>query len=132
MPGNQILLFPSPPQLGETEDAPARRAALDPEQSVLVQAPAGAGKTNLLTERFLALLARVEAPEQILAITFTRAATAEMRGRILFALAAAHRGEAQREPVGGLARAALAHAQAMEWGLLEQPHRLQVETIDSL
>ncbi len=130
-----VLHFPAPgPRSGleETEDAPARRAALNPEHSVLVQAPAGAGKTNLLTERFLALLARVEAPEQILAITFTRAATAEMRGRILGALAAAERGAPQPEPVGGLARAALAHSQALGWALLEQPHRLQVETIDSL
>ena len=98
MSSGQLILFPAPPASREPDDAPARRAALDPERSVLVQAPAGAGKTNLLTERFLALLARVEAPE----------------------------------PIGQLARAALAHAEALGWALLEQPHRLQVETIDSL
>ena len=116
-------------------DAAARHAAIDTSRSVLVEAPAGAGKTSLLTQRVLALLAEVESPEQILAITFTRAAAAEMRGRILAALAAAHAqpqaqpGEAAEMP---LARRALAHAAQQGWELLQQPHRLEVETIDSL
>jgi ATP-dependent helicase/nuclease subunit A len=116
-------------------DSAARRDAIDTGHSVLVQAPAGAGKTNLLTQRFLALLAQVDEPEQVLAITFTRPATAEMRSRILGALQ-----EAARHPSAtlgedgttALARAALRHAESSGWRILESPHRLDIQTIDSL
>jgi ATP-dependent exoDNAse (exonuclease V) beta subunit len=115
-------------------DARARMRALAQEQSFLIRAPAGSGKTDLLTRRYLKLLAEVNEPEQILAITFTRAATAEMRSRVLLHLEQA----AQLEPDANederirLARAALANSEAHGWKLLEQPHRLNIETIDSL
>ena len=72
-------------------DDAERQRALDPERSFLVQAPAGSGKTYLLTQRFLRLLASAERPDEIVAITFTNAAAAEMRNRILDALEAAER-----------------------------------------
>lgn len=117
------------------QDARARRAALDVARSFIVQAPAGSGKTELLIQRYLALLARADAPEEIVAITFTRKAAAEMRARVLDALARAGEPAPAREherTTRELARAALARAAAARWGLAENPNRLRIQTIDSL
>ena len=114
-------------------DALARQAALDVTRSFIVQAPAGSGKTELLTQRFLALLAAVERPEALLAITFTRKAAAEMRNRILEALRhCADPDSKLRAETRLLAQRVLLADAKRQWGLLGNPSRLRVLTIDSL
>jgi len=113
-------------------DARARREALDTRRSLLLQAPAGSGKTTVLTARFLALLAVADAPEQILAITFTRKAAAEMRHRILAALQAAERGGSIAGIDASLLQAARERDRRAGWQLSRNAARLRVETIDAL
>jgi ATP-dependent helicase/nuclease subunit A len=130
-------IFVSTQSVGNAQpiDKAQREAALDPTQSFCVTAPAGSGKTELLSQRVLALLAYVQQPEEILAITFTRKAAAEMRERILLALHAAELDEPSEEHkrlTWRLARTALMHAQARNWNLLQNPQRLRVQTIDGL
>ena len=116
-------------------DAEARGAALDPAQSFIVQAPAGSGKTELLIQRYLALLATVQQPEQVVAITFTRKAAAEMRRRVLRALRAAAESspsaEAHERTAFELALTVVARDRAHDWQLLAQPQRLRIDTLDA-
>ncbi len=117
-------------------DQKARAHALDPSSSFIVQAPAGSGKTGLLMQRLLVLLAGVEAPEEIVAITFTRKAAGEMRQRILQALESARSEEIPEDGherhTWKLARQALDHDTEKGWQLLDNPGRLRIQTIDSL
>jgi ATP-dependent exoDNAse (exonuclease V) beta subunit len=117
-------------------DADARAAALDPTRSFVVQAPAGSGKTGLLIQRYLALLATVRQPESIVAMTFTRKAATEIRERITEALrAAAEEIEPTDEYAAAtwqLARRVLIRDVAQGWHLREHPARLRVMTIDAL
>ena len=113
-------------------DAEARERAIDPYRSILLQAPAGSGKTSMLTQRYLRLLCTVDEPDAILAITFTRKAAAEMRARVTHAL----RGEiAADDPCAAelraLTGAALRHAALRGWDLAQDPGALRIQTIDS-
>ena len=69
--------------IDDLPDAAARERAVDPAHNVVLEASAGTGKTHVLVDRYLNLLSRGVEPTNILAITFTRKAAAEMRGRIL-------------------------------------------------
>jgi ATP-dependent helicase/nuclease subunit A len=64
-------------------DAAARARAVDPAHNVVLEASAGTGKTHVLVDRYLNLLSHGVDPGNILAITFTRKAASEMRGRII-------------------------------------------------
>ena len=117
-------------------DQGVRERALDPGHSFVVQAPAGSGKTEVLTQRFLRLLALVDKPERVLAITFTRKATQEMRSRIVKRLSQARDGvqatsDHDQEAIS-LAAAVLRRDQDQQWNLLENPGRLRITTIDGL
>jgi len=116
-------------------DQTVREQAISIERSFIVQAPAGSGKTALLTQRYLALLSICAQPENILAITFTRKAAAEMKLRILQALKLAKSltAEPQEDYLKAtwhLAKKALEQDSLMGWNLLVNPSRLKVKTID--
>ncbi len=115
-------------------DAQARAQAINPNASFLVQAPAGSGKTELLTQRILALLAQVNAPEEILALTFTRKAAAEMRERVIKALRLASLPMPESDhaqTTWKLAKAALKQSEKQGWNLCEHPNQLRIMTLDA-
>jgi ATP-dependent helicase/nuclease subunit A len=86
--GGQLSLFEA--ELPETSPPPppdadsvARQFAVDPANNVVLEASAGTGKTSVLVARYINLLKRGVDPSNILAMTFTRKAAAEMRERIV-------------------------------------------------
>jgi ATP-dependent exoDNAse (exonuclease V) beta subunit len=115
-------------------DQVARERAILEGGSVLVQAPAGSGKTTLLAQRYLRLLGQVEAPERILALTFTRRAAEEMRARVVQALHAARLPECPADlnrQTWDLGVAAERHLERLGLDLRQHPARLRIETIDA-
>ncbi len=149
VPNNIIPFLPFPEEATELTplqppDNPARTHALDIRSSFIVEAPAGSGKTGLLIQRYLKLLAdeSVTSPEQVLAITFTLKATAELRDRVLTELGAPGLDsetwdmQAQSsifaQETRTLAKAVLTRDRQLNWQLLTHPHRLNLRTIDSV
>lgn len=117
------------------DDQASRTQAIDPNQSVIVQAPAGSGKTELLTQRFLKLLTCVEQPEQIIALTFTKKAAHEMKQRVLLTLERVQDPKTcslLRPQTRDLALMVLERNQIKSWNLQQQPHRLNIMTLDAL
>src|SRR6476661_4195214 len=95
-------------------------AACDPRSSVAVEACAGAGKTWMLVSRILRALLDGSRPHEILAITFTRKAAGEMRGRLHEWLAEFAHGTPE------------VLAQALAARGIRQPADHEVETLRSL
>lgn len=121
--------------MSDPDDTVARRAAIDVTSSFIVRAPAGSGKTTVLVQRVLALLAQARRPEEIVALTFTRKAAAEMRERVLCAMGRAARAESSATEPGrttdALAARVLEQDRRQGWDLLRNPERIAIETIDA-
>ncbi|MEQ8206081.1 MAG: UvrD-helicase domain-containing protein, partial [Woeseia sp.] len=118
-----------------TADHQARTDAVDVTRSFIVQAPAGSGKTELLIQRYLFLLATVSEPEEVVAITFTNKAAAEMRHRVAHALERAASGETgdaehEQRTLGAAARILRRDAE-FSWRLQESPRRMRIMTMDA-
>ncbi len=109
--------------LNKVSDEESRTKALNPIKSYIVQAPAGSGKTELLTQRVLHLLATVNKPEEIVALTFTKKAASEMKSRIIDALLTGNSSVVQK---------IINRDKSLGWNLLKNPNRLNIMTIDAL
>ena len=107
----------SAPAGGAPPDAPSRRVSVDPSRNVVLEASAGTGKTTVLVTRYLNLLRAGVDPVNVLAITFTRQAAAEMRERIVRELRA---------------EAARSHEGAARWtALKDRLGEITISTIDA-
>ncbi|OUS23612.1 hypothetical protein A9Q99_26550 [Gammaproteobacteria bacterium 45_16_T64] len=115
-------------------DAAQRLEALDCRHSYIVQAPAGSGKTGVLSQRILGLLALVERPEEVVAITFTKKAAGEMRQRVLESIHEAKNSPCPESDYEAqtwhLCQAVLKRDTEQNWNLLKHPNRLKIQTID--
>ncbi len=103
-------------------------------QHEMIRASAGTGKTHQLTTRYLRLLRQGEAPDEILASTFTRKAAGEILGRILLRLAEAVADPAKLDEL----REALHDGDLSQDDCLtllvnttRRLHRLRISTLDS-
>src|SRR5215510_8414650 len=86
LPGRRGAGTEPPRQFGQAA-LRNQAVAADPGLSAWVSANAGTGKTHVLTNRVLRLLLAGTAPERILALTYTKAAAAEMSKRVFQRLA---------------------------------------------
>ncbi|HEY1837205.1 MAG TPA: double-strand break repair helicase AddA [Rhizomicrobium sp.] len=110
-------------------------AALDPARSVWVSANAGSGKTYTLANRVARLLLEDVKPERILCLTYTKAAAAEMQGRLFdqlgqWAMAPSASLAANIDKIGG-ATSDLPKARRLFADALETPGGLKINTIHS-
>ena len=97
-------------------DAQARLESVDVNHSIILQAPAGSGKTSLLVDRFINLLKICQDPCECLAITFSKKAAFEMRYRVL-----------QK-----LEQLTYRDSTSIYRQVLDNPNKLKILTIDAL
>lgn len=116
-------------------DSQQRQEALDITQSFLIKAPAGSGKTGLLTNRTLVALSVADSLDEVVGMTFTNKAAQEMKDRIGLSIQRAQNGYVPKNDFEAqnltLAKAALANSDKHGWGLGESCEHLNVSTIDS-
>ena len=110
--------------------------AAQPDRSTWLAANAGSGKTRVLTNRVARLLFRGTRPEQILCITYTKAAAAEMQNRLFHTLGewAMLPDSRLRQKLDGLGETELTpqrlrHARTLFACAIETPGGLQIQTI---
>jgi len=110
----------------QPSDHQTREKALG-QGSFIVQAPAGSGKTTLLIKRFLNRLLEVKSPKEVLALTFTNKASAEMAQRLKEAL----EGKSKDNEIKKIVEKISKHALKSKWdeGYIDS---LMVMTIDKL
>ena len=114
-------------------DQKQRDDALNLRDSIIVQAPAGSGKTELITQRYLKLLGSSDEPENILVMTFTNRAVDELKHRIISSLNRATKKPPQKayqRTTFDLASKVLTQSERRGWDLMNHPSRLKIITID--
>lgn len=116
-------------------DSDKRKQALDISKSFIIQAPAGSGKTELLIQRYLNLLAHCQNPEEVIAITFTNKAADELKQRVVENLKATKNKKpttAHKIKTYELALKVIKNSKKNNWDILNNNQRLKITTIDSL
>ncbi|MGN6423463.1 MAG: double-strand break repair helicase AddA [Asticcacaulis sp.] len=113
--------------------AKAQNQAADPKANVFVTANAGSGKTSTLVNRVARLLLNGARPERILCVTYTKAAAAEMQGRLFERLggwAVADDADLAAD-LAGIDEAThdLGRARALFASALETPGGLKIQTL---
>ena len=117
-----------------------QRLASNPNHHVWVTAHAGTGKTRILTDRVLRMIMEGVPPEQILCITFTKAAANEMKERITHTLlryATHDTNSVSKEitlllDVDTISKRDIALIQQRALLLIDHPNLLNIRTIHSL